>query len=131
MQTCRMREPSKRKEPGHIDEIQPLEREHKMVVNIIHKWVGIFFEGIFLVSCTYIKWISFSLMYHTEILRTEIVPFSYTRIPVYRPKMRVNFFWEKSRLDIIQQPFFCQGYLNLAVPDLHNYFKNLLKGLRI
>ena len=53
MQTCRMREPSKRKEPGHIDEIQPLEREHKMVVNIIHKWVGIFFEGIFLVSCTY------------------------------------------------------------------------------
>ena len=47
MQTCRMREPSKRKEPGHIDEIQPLEREHKMVVNIIHKWVGIFFEGFF------------------------------------------------------------------------------------
>ena len=90
MQTCRMREPLKRKEPGHIDEIQPLEREHKMVVNIIHKWVGIFFEGIFLVSCTYIKWISFSLI-----------------------------------------SFFCQGYLNLAVPDLHNYFKNLLKGLRI
>ena len=47
METCRMREPSKRKEPGHIDEIQPLEREHKMVVNIIHKWVGIFFEGFF------------------------------------------------------------------------------------
>ena len=52
MQTCRMREPLKRKEPGHIDEIQPLEREHKMVVNIIHKWVGIFFEGKVLVSCT-------------------------------------------------------------------------------
>ena len=59
MQTCRIREPLKRKEPGHIDEIQPLEREHKMVVNIIHKWVGIFFEGFFLVSCTQLKWISF------------------------------------------------------------------------
>ena len=53
MQTCRMRESSNRKEPGHIDEIQPLEREHKMVVNTMYKWGGIFFEGAFLFSCVY------------------------------------------------------------------------------
>ena len=53
MQTCRMREPSNRKEPGHIDEIQPLEREHKMVVNTMYKRGGIFFEAAFLLSCVY------------------------------------------------------------------------------
>ena len=38
------------------------------------------------------------------LFRPQISAFSYTCIPVYRPKMRVNFFWEKGRLDIIQQP---------------------------